>query len=112
MIKGRLLIMGCILIVLGLVLFVARGFPATLGLVGVGAVLLIAGVIYRPKPEEKWLQRQTRQIEFQLFEPDEFTIKYVNPKKNENTNANFQTSQTEKLNAGQNQNYAEKSQRP
>ena len=41
MIKGRLLVMGCILIVLGIALFVARGIAATLGLVVVGIVLLI-----------------------------------------------------------------------
>jgi uncharacterized membrane protein HdeD (DUF308 family) len=46
--KGRLLAMGSILIVLGLALYFARGVEATLALVAVGIVLLIAGVIYKP----------------------------------------------------------------
>jgi uncharacterized membrane protein HdeD (DUF308 family) len=48
-IKGRLLVMGSILIVLGLVLYFARGVEATLALPAIGIVLLIAGVIYRPR---------------------------------------------------------------
>ncbi|MGD0995041.1 MAG: hypothetical protein ABR909_05900 [Candidatus Bathyarchaeia archaeon] len=51
-IKGRLLVVGCILIVLGLVLFVARGVAATLGLAGVGVVLLIVGIVYKPKQKK------------------------------------------------------------
>ena len=47
-IKGRLLAMGCILIVLGLVLYFARGIETTLVLPIVGIVLLIAGVLYKP----------------------------------------------------------------
>jgi uncharacterized membrane protein HdeD (DUF308 family) len=47
--KGRLLGMGCILIVVGLVLYFARGVQATLVLPVVGIVLLIAGVIYKPR---------------------------------------------------------------
>ena len=49
MIKGRLLVMGCILIVLGIVLFVARGIAATLGLTVVGIALLIVGVVWKPR---------------------------------------------------------------
>jgi membrane-bound ClpP family serine protease len=49
MIKGRLFVVGCILIVLGLVLFVARGIAATLGLAVVGIVLLIVGVVWKPR---------------------------------------------------------------
>jgi uncharacterized membrane protein HdeD (DUF308 family) len=48
-IKGRLLTMGCILIVLGLVLYFARGVEATLVLPIVGIILLIAGVVYKPR---------------------------------------------------------------
>ena len=47
MIKGRILIMGCILIVLGLIVFAARGVEAALVLPVIGIVLLIAGVIYK-----------------------------------------------------------------
>lgn len=49
MIKGRLLVMGIILIVLGLVLYFARGVEATLVLPVIGIFLLIAGVIYKPR---------------------------------------------------------------
>jgi membrane-bound ClpP family serine protease len=49
MIKGRLLVGGCFLIVLGLVLYFVRGIEATLILPVVGIVLLIAGVIYKPR---------------------------------------------------------------
>ncbi len=48
MIKGRLLVMGCILIVLGLVVFAVRGVEVALVLPVVGIVLFIAGVIYKP----------------------------------------------------------------
>jgi len=48
--KGRLLAMGSILIVLSLVLYFARGVDArVLVLPIVGIVLLIAGVIYKPR---------------------------------------------------------------
>ena len=47
-IKLRLLIGGPILIVLGLVLYVARGVEATLTLVVIGIALLVAGVLYKP----------------------------------------------------------------
>ena len=47
-IKGRLLVIGCVLIVLGLVFFVARGSDAALVLPVIGIVLLIAGLLYRP----------------------------------------------------------------
>jgi uncharacterized membrane protein HdeD (DUF308 family) len=51
--KGRLLGIGGILTVVGLVLYFARGNEATLVLPIVGIVLLIAGIIYKPrkKPE-------------------------------------------------------------
>ena len=51
--KGRLLGIGGILIVVGLVLYFVRGDEATLVLPIVGIVLLIAGIIYKPrkKPE-------------------------------------------------------------
>ena len=47
-IKLRLLIGGPILIVLGLVLYVARGVEAALVLPVVGMVLLIAAILYKP----------------------------------------------------------------
>ena len=50
--KGRLLAMGSILIVLGLYLYFARGVEATLVLPIVGIVLLIAGVIYKPRQKK------------------------------------------------------------
>ena len=47
-IKGRLLVMGCLLIVLGLGVFALRGVEAALVLPVIGMVLLIAGVVYKP----------------------------------------------------------------
>ena len=47
--KGRLLGIGGILIAVGLVLYFARGQQAVLVLPVVGAVLFIAGVIYKPR---------------------------------------------------------------
>jgi uncharacterized membrane protein HdeD (DUF308 family) len=46
--KGRLLGIGGILIVVGLVLYFARGQEAVLVLPIIGVVLFIAGVIYKP----------------------------------------------------------------
>ena len=51
-IKLRLLVGGPILIVLGLVLYFVRGTEATLALTVVGIVLLIVGVIYKPKQKK------------------------------------------------------------
>ncbi len=50
--KGRLLGIGGILIVVGLVLYFARGKEVVLVLPVVGIVLFIAGVIYKP-PKKK-----------------------------------------------------------
>ena len=47
--KGRLLGIGGILIMVGLVLYFARGQEAVLVLPIVGVVLFIAGVIYKPR---------------------------------------------------------------
>jgi len=52
MIKGRLLVMGCILVVLGLVIYLVRGTELALVLPVVGRVLLIAGVIYKPRKKK------------------------------------------------------------
>ncbi len=52
MIKGRLLVMGCILIVLGLVVFAVRGVEVALALPVIGIVLLVAGVIYKPRQKK------------------------------------------------------------
>ena len=49
MIKGRLLAMGSILIVLGLILYLVKGATAVLVLPVVGVVLLIAGLLYKPR---------------------------------------------------------------
>ena len=51
--KGRLLAMGGILIVLGLFLYFARGIDArVLILPVVGIVLLIAGILYKPRKKK------------------------------------------------------------
>ncbi len=51
--KGRLLGIGGILIVVGLILYFARRQEAVLVLPVIGVVLFIAGVLYKPrkKPE-------------------------------------------------------------
>jgi uncharacterized membrane protein HdeD (DUF308 family) len=46
--KGRLLGIGGILIVVGLILYFARGQEAVLVLPIIGVVLFIAGIIYKP----------------------------------------------------------------
>ena len=51
--KGRLLGIGGILIVVGLVLYFARGQEAVLVLPIVGIVLFIAGVIYEPHKKKE-----------------------------------------------------------
>jgi uncharacterized membrane protein HdeD (DUF308 family) len=51
-IKLRLLIGGLVLIVLGLVLYLVRGLEAALVLPVVGIVLIIAGVIYKPRTKK------------------------------------------------------------
>ena len=51
--KGRLLGIGGILIVVGLVLYFARGQEAVLVLPIVGIVLFISGVIYKPRKKKE-----------------------------------------------------------
>ncbi len=51
--KGRLLGIGGILIVVGVILYFARGQAAVLVLPIVGIVLLIAGVIYKPNKKKE-----------------------------------------------------------
>ena len=51
--KGRLLGIGGILILVGLVLYFARHQEAVLILPIVGIVLFIAGVIYKPRKKTK-----------------------------------------------------------
>lgn len=51
--KGRLLGIGSILIVVGLILYFTRHVETTLILPAVGIVLLIAGVIYKPSRETR-----------------------------------------------------------
>ena len=53
--KGRLLGIGGILIVVGLVLYFARGQEVALVLPIVGVVFFIAGVIYKPIAHAKVL---------------------------------------------------------
>ena len=60
--KGRLLGIGGILIVVGLVLYFARGQEAVLVLPIVGIVLFIAGVIYKPRKKDR-KRYQRRAIE-------------------------------------------------
>jgi uncharacterized membrane protein HdeD (DUF308 family) len=48
-IKLRLLAVGPVLIVLGLVLYVVRGLTAALALDAIGVVLLIVGILYKPR---------------------------------------------------------------
>ncbi len=57
-IRGRLLIGGPILIVLGLVLYFVRGAAATLGLIVIGIVLLVAGVFYKPRSKSENISSQ------------------------------------------------------
>jgi uncharacterized membrane protein HdeD (DUF308 family) len=68
--KGRLLGIGSILIVVGLVLYFVRGNETVLVLPVVGIVLLIAGIIY--KPHKKTEKHSSARIKFQLpylFQP-------------------------------------------
>ena len=51
--KGRLLGIGGILILVGLVLYFARGQEVVLVLTVIGAVLFIAGVLYKPQKKEQ-----------------------------------------------------------
>ena len=51
--KGRLLGIGGILILVGLILFFARHQEIILILPIIGIVLFIAGVIYKPEPKKK-----------------------------------------------------------
>ncbi|MDA4111662.1 MAG: hypothetical protein OK439_03935 [Thaumarchaeota archaeon] len=50
--KLRLLLMGCILIIIGAVLYFARGLDALI-LAVVGIVLLIGGIIYPNRVKQK-----------------------------------------------------------
>ncbi len=50
--KGRLLAFGTVLIVLGIVLFFAKGIQDALVLPVFGLVLLIAGIIYNPRQKK------------------------------------------------------------
>ncbi len=50
--KGRLLGIGGILIVVGLVLYFARGQEVALVLLIIGIVLFIAGILYQPRKKK------------------------------------------------------------
>ncbi len=60
-IKRRLLIGGPILIVLGLIVYLVRGTTAVLALPVIGVVLIIVGVLYKPrkKPEPPKEEEET-----------------------------------------------------
>ncbi len=51
--KLRLLLMGCILIILGTVFYVSRGNVEALVLAILGIVLLIGGIIYPNRVKQK-----------------------------------------------------------
>jgi hypothetical protein len=57
--KGRLLGIGGILIIVGLVLYFARHQEAVLILVIVGVVLFIAGVIYKPHKKKEIITEES-----------------------------------------------------
>jgi uncharacterized membrane protein HdeD (DUF308 family) len=57
--KGRLLAFGTILIVLGIVLFFAKGVQDALVLPVFGVVLLIAGVVHKPRQKKVELKGNT-----------------------------------------------------
>jgi C4-dicarboxylate transporter len=52
-IKRRLLVGGPILVVLGLAVYIIKGAQLALVLPVIGVVLLILGVLYKPKPKKK-----------------------------------------------------------
>jgi len=58
--KGRLLGIGGILIVVGLVLYFARGQEAVLVLPIAGVVMFIAGVIYKPRKKKENVTSDTQ----------------------------------------------------
>ncbi len=62
--KGRLLGIGGILIVVGLILYFARGQKVVLVLPIVGVVLFIAGVIYKPR------ERKTENVASKAWEAE------------------------------------------
>ncbi len=52
-IKRRLLVGGPILVIVGLAVYLIRGAQLALILPVIGVVLLILGVLYKPKPKKK-----------------------------------------------------------
>jgi uncharacterized membrane protein HdeD (DUF308 family) len=50
--RAKLIVAGPILIVLGLVLYVAKGITAVLVFPVIGVILLIAGVLYKPRKKK------------------------------------------------------------
>ncbi len=52
-IKRRLLVGGPILVAVGLAVYLIRGAQLALILPVIGVVLLILGVLYKPKPKKK-----------------------------------------------------------
>lgn len=51
--KLRLLVMGCILIVLGTAIYFGRGATDALALTVIGVVLLIGGIIYPNRAKQE-----------------------------------------------------------
>ena len=58
--KLRLILMGCILIVLGVILLIVRGYSAPLIVLPViGVVLAAIGVIWKPRKKTDSIRRDT-----------------------------------------------------
>ncbi len=60
--KGRLLGIGGMLVVVGLILYFARGVEATLALVAVGIILLIAGILYKPRKKTDNIPKEQTEV--------------------------------------------------
>jgi uncharacterized membrane protein YqjE len=56
--KLRLIVMGCMLTVLGVVFLVVKDFStALIGLIAIGVVLAIVGVVWKPRKKPENVQR-------------------------------------------------------
>lgn len=55
--KLRLILMGCILTLIGVILLVVRGFSAPLvGILVIGIILAIVGVVWKPRKKADNIQ--------------------------------------------------------
>lgn len=58
--KLRLILMGCILIVIGVILFIARGYSAPLvGIIVIGIVLAVIGFLWKPRKNSDSIPKDT-----------------------------------------------------